>query len=143
MNLKPGKELDKLIAEKVFGGAHLCGFLCPTCRSRWFVTPGVNLRACNEPCGQEFIIDEALPNYSTVIEDAWLVVEKLQELPPVYREDSYEWFSIDAPNIKQPMWEVGWKYFIEGDEWHIKQYGDTVMEAICKAALARVLDDKR
>lgn len=137
---KPGKELDKLVAEKVMGGADMCCFLCPICGSRHFGTSD-GMRMCHGDCREEWLPEEALPNYSTDITDAWRVVEKLQELPPVYRVDSYEWFTVDAPDrTGDNRWVAGWRshYDYEGDNYLIGQYGETAMEAICKAALERV-----
>jgi len=122
--MKPGKELDKLVAEKVMG---------------WYLSTNEWMWVQGGECVR------SLPTWSpsTNIEDAWLVVEKLQELPPIHRGDSYEWFAIDAPNrTGDNTWEVGWKYYYdyEGDSWHCNAVGLTVMEAICKAALERVND---
>lgn len=143
--LKSGKELDKLVAEHIFGGAHLCSFLCQICGSRHFGSVRDKRMCHGWRCFIEWSPEEALPNYSTDIVDVWLVVEYLQTLPPVYRGDSYDWFSIAAHNRtgNGSGWSAGWRYRIdyEDDYWYAEQYGNTVMEAICKAALYRVLQD--
>jgi len=141
--LKPGKELDRFIAEEVFGGAWRCWFCCPVCESTHFETVG-DTRHCHG-CHAKWLPEDALPNYSTSIQDAWEVVGELQKLFSVWKYDSYVWFFIDAPipNSDEPLkWCVGWKAHIayEGSAlvWYAE--GDTVMEAICKAALARAND---
>ncbi len=141
-DLKPGKELDKLVAEHIFGGRR--SFKCPHCESTHFDTHimgSIESRVCHK-CSWDDLFEDALPHYSTNIADAWLVVEKLQKLSPVYREDSYEWFYIDAPNKTETEWQVGWKAHLdyEGDYLYYTATGNTVMEAICKAALERIIN---
>jgi hypothetical protein len=80
-DLKPGRELDALIAEKVMGL-----ILERDCTVQNVVT-GVYLVSRNP-----FQVAE-IPHYSTSIADAWEVVEKLESdgfLPSMYSNEEWE-----------------------------------------------------
>lgn len=79
--MEPGRALDALIAEKVLGGAGMCDFLCPRCRSNNFGTDAEGMRCCHgDGCDWSGPAKEALPQFSTDIGAAWLVVEELVAL---------------------------------------------------------------
>ena len=110
--MKPGRELDALIAEKVMGldppmaqpsGRRIKGFW-----SEW----------------------DGLPHYSTSIEAAWEVVEKIKDL----RE--HETFHIEWTGCN---WEAGYmQYESYEPPSHDVVVGETPAHAICLAALKAV-----
>ena len=60
LSMKPGKELDGLIAEHIFG-------------AKWGITPP----DIDDNFGGEQILISFFRNYSTNISDAWIVVDKI------------------------------------------------------------------
>lgn len=110
--MKAGKELDKLIAEKIMGmpWRKPTHGTCCTCQT----------------CGHSNESDCAC-GWSTDIEMAWRVVEKLGNW--------HEFIFIvwKRPNAR---WEAGWyENDYDGPERRAAAEGDTVAEAICLAAL--------
>ena len=81
--MKPGRELDALVAEKVIGVDDV-NFRCPQCGGHHFgsdFTKLIDLHVCHRPpygCGWSGAIMEAVPEYSTDIAAVWEVVEKLR-----------------------------------------------------------------
>lgn len=126
-NLKAGRELDKLIAEKVFGGACRGGFQCPDCGSDHFGTCNplakegeIVIRDCHN-CSWKGPAIEACAPYSTEIESAWELVEFFDRLLPwicQVDDDQGKWFC----DITQSDCDI--------------MYADTPELAICFAALA-------
>ncbi len=125
--MKPGRELDALVAEKVMGWAWPEG-RCPVCGWRFAESRehGCVPDDCSQRPRPNPIASEAWPHYSTDIAAAWQVVEKLRELHP-----------------------DGWVNLMNGvgDGWHVsvstgdQEYGanaKTPAHAICLAALESV-----
>lgn len=131
--LQPGRELDQLVAEKVMGWDVVCGNdildrdhpgMSEEEKSKdrwhkrkaWFL--GTERKACDE-CG-------TMPEFSTSIEAAWQVVEKLGIVRISNGWTRGEWkveFSI-------PGCEVGFQL--------VYAKASTVPHAICQAALKAV-----
>jgi len=105
MNMKPGRELDALIAEKVFG-----------LEVEW-----------KEGFGSKEVFPvsrlTAIPEYSTDIAAAWLVVEKLKG-----RE----------PSIAYEGEKYGWEVSLTINHEIFCIYGKSAPHAICLAALKAV-----
>lgn len=126
--MKPGRELDALIAEKVMGWR-------PIIRSEW---PCIAL--ANTPDNEKEIAFlraadlrgqyEDIPNYSTDIAEAWEIIKKLIEYNPFWEEKNCLYFQLSPTN------PAGWMCNF-GDSRHI-EYGDTAPHAICLAALKAV-----
>lgn len=114
IDLKPGLELDTLIAERVMG-----------LRDR--------LAKASSQAEHEQIrkLIDFCPPYSTSIASAWEVVEKLREFD--HPEDKSAGFTI------WQHWEGG---YVAGWSWHEAEYGvvtaETAPHAICLAALKAV-----
>ena len=114
--MKAGRELDARIAIEVIG---------------------FNKRVVSKIDGLPYA---EVPHYSTRIQDAWLVAEKMVSLEPVWVGDSHRWFTIDAPYVDCDVWYAGFRYSIdyEGEGWDIEAKADTAPLAICLAALKAV-----
>lgn len=108
--MKPGRELDALVAEKVMGW-------------RWF-TDEFNPRPVLVPPGMPR--QSALPSFSTDIAAAWEVVERLRGMEP-----ELSW------NDEARCWIVG---FWKGPSAPSTIHGssDSAPNAICLAALKAV-----
>lgn len=128
--LKPGRELDRLIVEKVMGGVRFCGFSCPKCGSSFWGLYSDGNRHChdqfNRNCRWSGPAEEAPPPYSTDLAHAWQVAEKLNPLR----------FRVDKSGCMK--WVVS---FVIGSEegWHmVNEDAESVPHAICLAALKAV-----
>ena len=123
--LKPGRESDALIAEKVMGWKIRREIVLTygsnplaTFRTLYTVTDGRGI-----DWSPTYDLDGVdLPRYSTDIGAAWEVVEKVDivEISKSYRAGG-EWY---------------WSVFVNGN----CTYAKSVPEAICKAALLAVMD---
>jgi len=121
--VKPGRELDALVAEKVFGAVvswdKYAGGNHPH-------SPSINTPECPS-CGYDGHWDhDAVPNYSTDISAAWQVVDRLTEV-----------FADMELTVDKGMWECLFdtreivpEHFLAG--------ADTAPHAICLAALKAV-----
>lgn len=132
--LKPGRELDALVAEKVMGWAPFApqvldklGFhFCSPC----------------DICGREGEpFEHCLPYFSTKIEAAWKVVEKVIELPQF--NDRHCYFNIQQHRAEFKEAEVEMRLFElrDGEELLCGPYyvlGESAPHAICLAALKAV-----
>lgn len=124
---KPGRKLDALIAEKVFGAKII--------RSAFH--EGDPVISCDFPERKMGEMFPHLPNFSTEIQDAWLVVEEMQ---------SNKWvFRIESPycNRIPSLWRAyfGWKCVHDDDFDNYASESEIPAESICLAALA-ALDKK-
>ena len=123
--MKPGRDLDRLVAEKIFD--------CDTLTARVGLHEDGDIEYCwGYPLGHD-----VAPNYSTDIAAAWEVVEEM------HKKEKFtgcracleiHGTSFDGNNDD----ETGGKWLacILGEE----VWGDTAQEAICKAALLAVMD---
>lgn len=112
-DLKPGRELDALIAEKVMG---------------WKFNPGKVWIRPGGPAPFEDVYKTQPPEYSTDISAAWEVVKKLKHLHPQisYCDTTCQW-TLRFNNINKEISEFS---DIDGDS--------TAPHAICLAALKAV-----
>lgn len=136
--MEPGRALDVLIAEKVFGAK--VEYLDQ--KAGWRIDYRADQAGCNDPIVSDFGVEGyRLKRYSDDIKAVWEVVLQLKELPS---DDS------DFPNDttrfilkyhpQQNEWEAGW-FSKENEEiWCLDfaAYGDTAPHAICLAALKSV-----
>jgi hypothetical protein len=127
--MKPGRDLDRLLAEKVFGWV-----LDETYRRN----PHIRI-----PDGPEFDLDrkmvlkhhmlaqlEGIPHYSTSIEAAWKVVEKAKPIGFKLERGLTGWFcQIEIPSM------LNGKFVAVLSEAY---FGVTAAHAICLAALKLV-----
>lgn len=120
--MKPGRELDALIAEKVMGWI-------PYEPERAFAYPG-----WHTPDG-EFLNIARLPPYSTDITAAWEVVDKLKlAVVPI---DETKWWAGkmgDHGHDEDPLTSDTWVEQAMRDGKH-GRIADTAPHAICLAAL--------
>jgi hypothetical protein len=137
--MKPGRELDVLIAEKVFGLNLYDRF---TGEEKPITATQALAYASNL---------DRIPPFSTDIAAAWMVVEKLKELNrdilPADRETDLELkFALHSDGIRiqydrvDKKWEVCWWEvgFYEADSESFMVKADTAPHAICLAALSVV-----
>lgn len=111
------RELDALVAEKVFGlvvykdekGHH------------WFDKPGIT-RHVSPP--KPVVHKVAVERYSTEISAAWLVVEEM-------RKRGYRFKLIET----DPGDQYGVSWWIPREAFGVVEYAQTAPEAICIAAL--------
>lgn len=103
--LKPGRELDALIAEKVFGIK---------------IYPGKDYYYTGDEDGG--IFPAPLLEYSTSIADAWEVVEKLKQKEPIIQYDA-----------ELNCWHAGFKD--RPDHYFMELSKDSAPHAICLVAL--------
>jgi hypothetical protein len=134
--MKPGRELDALIAEKVMGWDFAHNF--KLCDNRAF-------KRCSNCLG---IISEGnpldprclgFPHYSTNIEAAWKVVELLQ-LFKIQQTDKTDGMTacVQLWQDSNGVWTIGdWQ-----DQLFVLAEGDTAPHAICLAALKIVGEGK-
>ena len=137
-DLKAGRELDALVAEKVMGlGAIELRRCIPDPESGGWIE-GASLPEADcvtlQPCSAEIVADEkfweAVPRYSTSIGDAWKVVEKLSSPGWIFAMD-------DVGSVgEQLAWHVS---FTEvNGERHGEVNRISAPEAIVVAALRAV-----
>lgn len=123
--MKPGRELDALIAEKIMG---------------WTKNITLDFYPTYYPSrpAQMNILGHIIPSYSTDIAAAWKVVEKLQSYNPFWESsDAFLGFEL-SPSIGING-KHNW-YCNFGDSTKGK-YADTVSHAICLAALKIIAID--
>ena len=121
--MKPGRELDALIAEKVMGLHEFCSYAG---KSKASLGWGKN--------GADFFKGEisALPSYSTNIASAWEIVEKLQSLRKSVRVYNQ---GIVSETTDLYSCEIENRYYEgEPDTW-FSGWVESAPHAICLAAL--------
>lgn len=130
--MKPGRELDALVAEKVMGlvlqpitvvdykGVH--------------TEPGSVVKDYTAPDGRKCRSVKECPHYSTSIADAWLVVEKLQ----CQGHDGKWFFRLDYDCVE--TWDCAFYKESTCDGGYPEQWATalTAPHAICLAALKAV-----
>lgn len=112
--MKPGRELDKLVAEKIFG---------------WNLTFNVHRQEWGQQHSDRF---EPVPKYSTDIAAAWMVVERLNSKNISLKLDNDPVNADEGSNSRGREWIAQfWNY------GGVSQYGqsETAPHAICLAAL--------
>lgn len=117
--LVAGRELDALVATKIFGWQAVDGTIIP-----WLAPVGTN------PDGEPLSI---VPPYSADIAAGWLVVEQMQASgyrPEIWATDDGLWFAHFAYG-ESPL--VGATYDLSDDP---ASSAETAPLAICRAALA-------
>lgn len=138
--LEAGRELDALVAERVMGW------------SRWYEDKKDLYPPEGSPENKGWtkrggiMIQALIPEYSTSIEAAWRVVEKIKNLGKVEKttDDGKEWYNIRhefhiewLPDSN--MWRAGW-YDFRYDDYQCNDIeAPTAPLAICKAALKVVI----
>lgn len=110
--MKPSRELDELIAEKVMGWTMKCGpMLAP---------PGYNNFIIKGVCVDEKGNIRIIPSYSTEISAAWEVVEKFR------KNNSFIQLEV--------IGELGWEVALNGETGN----SEFAPQVICLAALRAV-----
>lgn len=142
--LPAGRELDALVAEKVFGGADKCGFCCPSCDGSHFGTQqhddGTLTRRCHDEfgsrCSWKGQASEAPPRFSTEIGDAWSIVDEMgAQRFGVIMNTTHA--GEDAP-FRCRFWQMYWSIdrWIAMPDSALTAWEPTAPLAICRAALA-------
>jgi len=114
--MKAGRKLDSLVSEKVFGEKYPFDK-----KLKDYYRPWVEDPIAYEPC----------PYYSSDIEAAWQVVEKLLSLLPNQDFHIEHWADEDISN-----WQVSSCYQL--GEWMDWVRAETLPHAICLAALKAI-----
>lgn len=119
--MKPGRDLDILIADKIFQ------MRCPS-----FVS-----------CGRgRGVWENSIPNYSTDIKAAWEVVQKVPTYERKFRDkycETNDFFLIKRRDhwiTKKDYWVAGYASYPE--DWEIHVEAETAPHAICLATLKAV-----
>jgi len=117
--MRPGREMDKMIAEIVFGAE----VEVVNQRHGWGVDLKSKDNSCNDPIMSDFgVEDYVLKNYSTDIKAAWNIVEKLGK--------------------NGTQWRFSNKVFANAYWWAYTEdataQGDTLPHAICLTALKHI-----
>lgn len=119
--MEPGRELDRLVAEKVMGWVwkEQIGALPGCAKSKWLFNPDGKI--------------QDVPYYSTDIADAWLVVEHLSK--------DRHWFDIGR-TVRGSIEDVRarvthWQWTACVDQY-IYAHADTAPHAICLSALRAI-----
>jgi hypothetical protein len=119
--MKPGRELDALVAEKVMGWRlEERGY-----GATFWVDENGKVKRAAEPCSIDFCSCEVF-SPSTDISDAWEVVEKLRDL-------GFHVGIKTPPKVKSCSYWVCLENFYAGKSF--TEYGETAPLAICMAAL--------
>lgn len=122
-NMKSGRELDALVAEKVMGWK-------PNYPGGWLHPP-------RDTSDRKRYLDNdgctVIPSYSTDIAAALEVLNKLREMPTSSAKDMSAGISVEA--VDSGGWWVGWRWHEWTDDG---ARGETIPEAICLAALKAV-----
>lgn len=132
--MKPGRELDALVAEKVMGWTKL---LTPEGEQifDYWRSPEPYMRNCTS---------DDIPQYSTDIAAAWQVIDKLTagdetDEDPIQLTRGHRlrrlYSSADWHSGRNSGW---WALFVTDGTPGYGAYGDTAPHAICLAALAAV-----
>lgn len=131
--LKPGRELDAIIAEQIMGGTRDIYKRPYAVRGR--LHPDFADEVClRMPDGDLFFFDSKLgskeiPAYSTDMYAAWRVVEKITDIKT-------KWGSGFTIRHEQHCWRAGWiQNYETGREWEISAEAHTAPFAICLVAL--------
>ena len=126
-NMSAGREMDALIAEKIFGWSWNGNFLLP---------PSDHPASVNHWCA-EWDDDGRphwLPNYSTDLTTAWEVVEKIGE----WR--GFE-FLMRRYCMSEKQWQAGWfEDGYDGYETRVSAESELPALSICRAALLAVME---
>ncbi len=129
--MKPGTKLDRLIAEKVFGHKVV--------ETRWGKEKQYGCLSIGEPDWWDdhgsSELHNPVPDYSTDIADAWLVVDRLRELFPGSRLNLLMTNDeVNGPGLKYQFSVIG--YMGMGDFNDMANaVGDSPAHTICLAAL--------
>ncbi len=137
--MKPGKELDALIADKVMGLELVLGDekrITGALDVKYYVRPEYALKSGESVFHKQYIVcrEDHLPKYSELIGPAWEVVAKLIKDNPI-------WFLEVHSNNCQNYCKI-WKN--DGNKnygWIAEEYGLSASHAICLAALKAVRFD--
>jgi hypothetical protein len=114
--MKPSRELDALVAERVMGWRFIGEFDLEMNGDRW----------AKNPDGHENYFSD-VPHYSTNIAAAWEVMEKLLAYNPFWEQHDFIGIYLAPTSPK------GWTCNFGDDT--TRAYGDTAPHAICLAAL--------
>lgn len=115
--MKPGRELDALIAEKVMGLKNIR-----------LANDGRSDYLCYGKPDSIFLEGKIVPAYSTDISAAWLVVEKMQDNDWAFILDNMEDF-------------IGnWQAHFEKDKSGWSADSESAPHAICLAALKAIIE---
>ena len=130
--MKAGRELDALIAEKVMGSPHAeLGEKCPRCGSETRL--GLERAWCSN-CTEW--IYSPYPEYSIDIADAWKVLGRIQDN---YKGEA-QFNVINRSGYDGTRYLAGWKVWRNGEGWVLSDLlgyaeAETASLAICRAAL--------
>lgn len=126
--MKAGRELDAAVAEKVMEWGKRDYYADGERDFDWLVPTNV-------PFVFRKVYRDSCPHYSTSIEDAWEVVEKLKAIPiPKDWEDCfYAPFPFVLRFTNDGDWEAGWEASYYANE--CLERANTPALAICRAAL--------
>ena len=116
--LEAGRELDRLVAEKILGWRYYASGYGLTAQRAYWVSPQGPFSADN------------LPRFSADIAAAWQVVQYL-------RDEGWDWRITTGRD--QPTGAVGWQVSILRawpQKREVNAFGDAVPLAICRAAAA-------
>ena len=116
LNMEAGREMDTLVAEKVMGFPVKIGDIT------------------GEPYHAQF--GYSMPNYSTNIAAAWMVVEKLQNQYPAF---NLVWVKLQILKPEIAL-RRAWRANFQGSTLS-DAFADTAPLAICRAALLAMLED--
>ena len=117
----PGRNLDVLVAEKVFG----------------LRTGMANFESGSVPIILDKFLDIEVPYYSTQIEAAWTVVEKVKSIQPHpnffgLARDHLQRFTIQH---EEARWKAGWAPINLDGVMTVEAEAESAPHAICLAAL--------
>jgi hypothetical protein len=116
MAMKPGRELDAIVSQKIFG---------------WQITPSLR-ESSNYNRGIHPYTEKVtyFPSPSTTIADAWEVVEELQRKHPMFT------FNIQRRDYtKSVLVWIDWRQGHNENIPNLYVEADTLPEAVCKIAL--------
>lgn len=134
--MKPGRELDALVAEKVMGWKRRqCSVFTDI---QWLMsldTDGQDVLGVTYRSDAAPIYWQGLPDYSTSIAAAWEVVEKVTEHFAARKHRTAEFGCHQFGR----WWKAYWTQVVDTcpPEWHARC--DSLPEAICKASLLAVM----
>ena len=133
--MKPGRELDVVIAKKVFGSE--VDFLNQL--AGWRIDYVAKRRECNDPILSDLGVEGyRLKDYSTNISSAWKVVEKLKYFMVLAPGASCN--GSESPN-RADTWVVELGLMPDGEGRSVFAEGVSAPHAICLAAL-KAMDKK-
>jgi hypothetical protein len=127
LKMEAGREMDALVAEKVFGG--------PEAHKDWYWWDGANMVWSNDTAyGAKPILIPALfagPHFSTDISAAWEAVEKMKQGGHI--------FTFEMVTDDEDQYSAGFERKMEDYKPIWSGFGDTAPLAICRAALLAVV----